>query len=169
MTAEMLRSSHHNARTPFLRPHSSGRFPRGLASHAALVLTSTLLLSHAAFAADTTPPLAPGQPTEGRPDTDYDGDGAYTVYWPPARDAQSGIKSYAVQEKIDAGRWKTLPLTPKIPRVAIRGRLEKKRYAYRVQAKNGAGLLSAWSSPSDGVLIDKTPALAPATVSDDPE
>ncbi|MDP3722363.1 MAG: fibronectin type III domain-containing protein [Candidatus Omnitrophota bacterium] len=167
MTAERLRSPHHNARTPFLRPHSSGRFPRELASHAALVLTSTLLLGHAAFAADTTPPLAPGQPTEGSPDTDYDADGTYTLSWPAASDAQSGIRAYTVQEKIGPqGSWKTLTTTQRTPRLPIRGRLDKTRYVYRVQAKNGAGLPSAWSPESDGVLIDRT-APIPVTVTDD--
>ena len=45
---------------------------------------------------DTTPPTIPTQVSEGSlaTDTDYDSDGAYTVYWVKSTDSESGIVAY---------------------------------------------------------------------------
>lgn len=116
-----------------------------------------------AFAA----PTAPGQCTEESPDVDYDGDGAYTIFWSAASDPQSGIKAYMVQEKMGAvGGWRTLVSSWNATRFPVRGRLDKTRYVYQVRAQNRAGVWGAWSPSSDGVLIDKT-APTPVTVTDD--
>jgi hypothetical protein len=49
---------------------------------------------------------------------------------------------------------------------SVSGRLDKTTYFYQVRAKNKAGLWGPWSSPSDGILIDKT-APSAITVTDD--
>lgn len=118
---------------------------------------------------DTTPPGAPGQPTEGSStiDYDYDGDGAYSVYWPAALDAESGIAAYELQERVGAaGAWTALTSTVTGRSFAVSGRLANAQYFYWVRAKNGAGLWGPWSAISDGILIDKT-APSPVTVTDD--
>jgi len=121
---------------------------------------------------DTTAPTAPGLPTEGSSTTDYDydGDGRYYVYWygiPAAADAESAIASYELQEQIlPTGAWTTLGTTTS-RYFYLSGRLDKIRYAYRVRAKNGAGLFSDWSQASDGILIDKTIPTTITTVTDD--
>jgi len=116
---------------------------------------------------DTTAPSAPGKPTEGSTvDLDYDGDGAYTVYWGAASDGESGISSYEIQEKKTAtGTWTTLATTSST-KSNVSSRLDKTKYFYRVRAKNKAGIWGSWSSESDGILIDKT-APSKVTVTDD--
>ena len=118
---------------------------------------------------DTTAPGAPGLPKEGSSSTDYDydGDGAYTIYWSAASDAESQISVYEVQEQVNAsGTWTTLTSNRAGRSYLVSGRLDRSRYTYRVRAKNGAGLWGTWSSVSDGILIDKT-APSPVTVTDD--
>jgi len=134
----------------------------------ALALALTAFPSPA-LAADTTPPTAPGQPKEGSPSVDYDfdADGSYGVYWPAARDPQSGIAAYRVQERIGvAGSWITLTSARTIPNWPVGGRLDKKTYYYRAQARNGAGLWGPFSPASDGILIDKTPPSQGAVTDD---
>lgn len=120
---------------------------------------------------DTTAPSAPGLPKEGSSSTDYDydADGSYTVYWAGASDAESGVSAYEIQEQIGSGGapWTTLTNSCTTTNFAVSGRLDKTRYAYHVRAKNGAGLWGNWSSSSDGILIDKTAPITPASVTDD--
>ncbi len=120
---------------------------------------------------DTTVPSAPGLPKEGSSSTDYDfdGDGSYTVYWAAAADAESGLSAYEVQEQVGStgAAWTTLTNNRTTTNFAVSGRLDRTWYAYRVRAKNGAGLWGNWSSASDGILIDKTVPSIPATVTDD--
>ncbi len=116
---------------------------------------------------DTTAPSAPGLPHEGSPDVDYDADGTYTVAWPAAADAESGVAAYELQERIGtAGSWTTLNNAITVLSFKVTGRLHNTRYFYRVRAKNGAGLWGAWSLTSDGLLVDTT-APATVTVTDD--
>jgi hypothetical protein len=117
---------------------------------------------------DTTPPAAPGLPTEGSStsDYDYDPDGQYTIYWPSAADSESGIDRYELQEQvIGSGTWMTIATTASRSH-PVSGRRHNGRYFYRVRAKNRAELWSPWSQASDGLLVDKTVPLAP-TVTDD--
>lgn len=120
---------------------------------------------------DTTAPGAPGLPKEGSSSTDYDydGDGSYTVYWSAASDAESGINYYEVQEQnvTDGSPWTTLISNRASTNYSVSGRVDKKKYIYRVRAQNKAGLWGNWSSTSDGILIDKTVPTIPASVTDD--
>ena len=119
-------------------------------------------------APDATPPTAPGQPTEGSPDTDYDGDGAYTIAWPAASDPDSGIAAYELQQRIGtAGTWTTLSSALTTTSSARSGLTDKLTYFYQVRAKNNVGTWGPFSLISDGVLIDKTAPTAVATVTDD--
>ena len=105
--------------------------------------------------ADTSQPTAPGQPTEGSPDADYDNDGAYTVFWSAASDPESGIAAYELQERIGtAGTWATLSSTITATNFAVSGRAHNTTYYYQVRAKNGAGLWGAFSPTSDGMTVD---------------
>ncbi len=134
-----------------------------------MLVLAVLASPSLALAADTTPPTSPGQPKEGSPsvDTDFDADGSYSVYWPAARDPQSGISAYRVQERIGAtGSWITLTSTRTAANWPVSGRLDKKTYYYRVQAKNKAGLWGPLSPASDGILIDKTPPSQGAVTDD---
>ena len=119
---------------------------------------------------DTTAPTTPGLPTEGPSsaiDVDYDADGAYTVYWAAASDAESGIRTYELQERVGpSGAWATLSSSLASTSYSVSGRLDKTQYVYQVRAMNTAGLWSAWSATSDGILVDKT-APSPVTVTDD--
>jgi len=116
---------------------------------------------------DTTAPAAPGQPTEETPDQDYDVDGNYTVSWPAASDAESGIAAYELQEAASlAGPWTTLSNTLTGTSFAVSGKLHNTTAFFRVHAKSGAGTWSSWSSPSDGITVDTTPPTTP-TVTDD--
>jgi hypothetical protein len=117
---------------------------------------------------DTTAPSAPGLPTEGSrtSDYDYDSDGQYTIYWPPASDSESTIDRYELQEQVSGtGTWTTIATTTS-PSRSVSGRWHNGRYFYRVRAKNSVGLWSPWSPASDGLLVDKT-APIPPTVTDD--
>ncbi len=119
---------------------------------------------------DPTAPSAPQTPTEGSntTDYDYDGDGSYTVYWSAATDPDSGISAYELQERLGtSGTWSTLTSTTTATSFAVSSRLDKNSYFYQVRAKNGVGTWGAWSSVSDGILIDKTAPSMPATVTDD--
>ena len=116
---------------------------------------------------DTTAPSVPGTPTEGSPDTDFDSDGSYTVSWAAASDQQSTVAAYELQERLGAtGAWTTLSSTLTTTSFSVSGRLHNTQYFYQVRAKNGAGLLSAYSAASDGVLVDTTAPTA-VTVTDD--
>ncbi len=125
------------------------------------------LLSTAGFSngikVDTTAPSAPGTPTEGSTtDLDYDGDGAYTVYWPAATDAESGIVTYELQERVGTtGIWTSLTNTSTATFFSVTGRLHNTQYFYQVRAKNGAGLIGAFSAVSDGMKVDTTAPGAP--------
>lgn len=117
---------------------------------------------------DTTPPSAPGTPTEGSSsDLDYDADGSYTVYWKAAADPESGVNRYEVQEQIGTTEtWTTLGTTNSTKFSSVSGRLHNTRYFYRVRARNQAGLWGLWSAVSDGILVDKT-IPSSVTVTDD--
>ncbi len=120
-------------------------------------------------APDPTPPTAPGQPTEGSTsDLDFNGTGAYTIYWPAANDPDSGISAYELQERAGAsGVWTTIATTSASVRSAsVSGRLDKTQYFYQVRAKNGVGAWGDFSPVSDGMLVDKTAPTA-VTVTDD--
>ncbi len=118
---------------------------------------------------DTTPPSAPGRPTEGSSttDVDVDGDGAYTVYWAAPQEPESGIAAYEVQERVGTtGAWTTLTSSRTSRSFSVSGRLHNTQYFYQVRARNGAGLWGAFSPVSDGVLVDRTgPSVV--TVTDD--
>jgi len=119
---------------------------------------------------DATPPTTPGQPTEGSPttDADYDGDGFYTIYWPAASDPDSGIAAYELQERVGiSGTWVTLTSTTTAQSFSVSSRLDKMQYFYQVRARNGFGTWGNFSQGSDGILIDKTAPMSPATVTDD--
>jgi hypothetical protein len=104
---------------------------------------------------DTTSPTAPGQPSEGSPDQDLDKDGAYTISWAVASDTGSGVSAYELQERVGtAGTWQTLSSTITTSAFPVTGRLDNTTYFYQVRAKNGAGLLGAYSPVSDGIRID---------------
>ena len=120
-------------------------------------------------APDPTEPSAPGQPTEGSStDLDYDGDGAYAVYWTAAVDADSGIAAYELQEQVGVGgAWVTLTSTSTALSFSVSGRLDKTSYRYQARAKNGVGTWGPWSVASDGMLIDKTAPSTIAAVTDD--
>lgn len=116
---------------------------------------------------DTTAPSVPGMPTEGSPDADYDGDGAYAIYWAAASDPESGLIAYQLQEQVvPSGAWTTLSSTLTSGKLSVSGRTHNTRYRYQVRAKNGAGVWSAWSPVSDGILVDTT-APGAVVVSDD--
>jgi hypothetical protein len=118
---------------------------------------------------DASAPSAPGLPKEGSSttDLDYDGDGAYTIYWSASTDAESGISAYQVQERIGTtGTWTTLTSSVTTTSYAVSSRVHNTRYFYQVRAKNGAGLWGSWSATSDGILVDKT-APSAVTVTDD--
>jgi chitodextrinase len=116
---------------------------------------------------DPTPPTAPGQPTEGTPDADYDSDGAYTISWSAASDPQSGIKAYELQEHLGAaGSWNTLSSALTTTHFSVNGRADQTRYRYQVRAQNHAGRWGPFAPASDGVLIDPT-APTRVTVTDD--
>ncbi|MBI4597341.1 MAG: fibronectin type III domain-containing protein [Candidatus Omnitrophica bacterium] len=137
----------------------------------AIVLAALLAASFPAFAADTTPPTAPPQPTEGSTiDRDAIGGGSYYVYWygtPAAADAESGIAAYELQERAGlAGAWSTLSTTA-YRYAYVSGRLDTTTYFYQVRAQNKAGLWGPFSPSSDGILIDKTVPVTIATVTDD--
>jgi hypothetical protein len=119
---------------------------------------------------DGTAPSAPAFVREGGSwfDVDFDGDGQYTIQWARATDMESGIAAYELQERVGpAGSWNTLTSTAAGAALSVNGRADATRYAYRVRAKNNAGLWGAWSAASDGLLIDKTvPAPVPSIADD---
>ena len=140
----------------------------GRASGASTTLTFGFLTGEETLTTDSTPPTAPGQPAEGSPDQDYNGTGAYTIYWTAAADAESGISAYELQERIGAaGAWTSLISTLATTSYALSGRVDKTTYFYQVRAKNGVGTWGPFSPVSDGVLIDKTAPTAITTVTDD--
>ena len=114
---------------------------------------------------DTTAPSAPGIPTEGNPDADYDADGAYAIEWTAAADAESGVRRYELQERVGpTGPWTDLAQTQALS-ISVSDRAHNTQYFYRMRARNGAGLVST-TSLSDGILVDLT-APSAVTVTDD--
>lgn len=104
---------------------------------------------------DTTPPTAPGTPTEASPDQDGDPDGAYTVFWAAATDTPSGIASYELQEREGLeGTWVTVNSAVTTTSLALTGRQPGVRYYYRVRATNRAGWVGPFSGVSDGMAVD---------------
>ncbi len=120
------------------------------------LISATIALSGGTT--DTTPPTAPGQPAENVPDQDTDQDGAYMVNWLAATDAESGVTSYELQERIGtSGAWTTLSSAVVGTTFNVTGRLNATTYYYQVRARNGIGLTGAWSPVSDGVQVDTQP------------
>lgn len=115
---------------------------------------------------DTTPPTAPGQPTEGLVDKDVS-QSSFVVFWPAAADPESGINCYQLEERVGTtGSWGPVgSCFTSAPSYSITGRTEGNTYYYRVKAKNGADLFGPYSPVSDGVLIDSTaPVVSPIGV-----
>ncbi len=107
---------------------------------------------------DSTPPTAPGQPTEGSPDQDMDADGSYTVYWTPASDPESGIAYYELDEQIN-GSWIGTYLVGNVTSYAIGGQ-PNGTYHYRVRARNNADALGPYSAVSDGITVGVPPLIS---------
>lgn len=113
---------------------------------------------------DTTPPSAPGQPSEdGPPGSDHDASptGNYVVFWNFASDPQSGISTYEIQEaNAPAGPWtslQTFSCSGAFCSYAVSGRLNGQTYYYRVRARNGSEVPGPFSVVSDGITVDTQP------------
>lgn len=138
----------------------------------ATVGITALLFSSPAYAADTTPPTTPGQPSELSPqstpagDADYDADGTLDVAWAPATDPESPIAACELQRRTTS-TWTTISSTLTSAQTTLTsGMYHGNRYFFRVRAKNSAGLWGSWSAESDGIYIDTTKP-AYVTVTDD--
>ena len=142
-----------------LRTNSSSTAPTGTGP----VESTRLTIS------DTTAPPTPSQPKEGSliADSDYDDDGAYTVYWGTVADSGSGVGLYELQERVGlTGVWTALSSNVTTGSYDVSGRADKTTYYYRVRAQNGAGLWSGWSAETDGITVDTTTPTTPVVTDD---
>ncbi|MFQ3676038.1 MAG: fibronectin type III domain-containing protein, partial [Endomicrobiia bacterium] len=111
------------------------------------------------YRVDITPPKSPGAPISDQERTGKEiTEGLYTIEWSPASDAESGVRAYEIQERVDTNPvWKTIRVVGAqktsltignndVPTNAPRpkGRF----YYYRVRAQNYAGTWSEWSEIS---------------------
>jgi len=110
---------------------------------------------------DTSPPDAPGIITEGTPDIDLNDTGTYTVSWGVAKDEQSEITEYELQEKENNGSWTSVVKVNALNH-SFYNKTAGKVYYYRVCAKNEAGLWGTWST-SDGIRVVSQAVELPAT------
>lgn len=100
--------------------------------------------------ADNTPPIITSSPTDDGKSAKA---GKINFYWNEAKELDTGIRDYQLQVRSEPGNkiifseWIGTALSHTITSYA-RGNL----FA-RVQAKNGAGLVGAWSAWSDGIFI----------------
>ncbi len=69
-----------------------------------------------------------------------------------ASDTWTGLKSEQLQEKIGAGRWKTVTLSTPKAKSALRSFTFGKRYQYRLRATDIVGNVSAWTLSAPFVL-----------------
>ena len=101
------------------------------------------------FKVDITPPTTVGPPVaEIAAEAEAT---SYNVHWDFAKDPESGVVAYELQEMVDTSPlWKTISST--IPgdsqNYSITGKEVGHLYYYRVRAKNAAGSWSGWSDAS---------------------
>ncbi|MEK7704210.1 MAG: Ig-like domain-containing protein, partial [Myxococcota bacterium] len=116
---------------------------------------------------DFTPPSAPVQAADaGELD-----DALLHVAWSAALDVQSGIIAYRVRVARDAASTDSLVLEDDVANLTSYDfdvTTEHGETLYtQVAARNGAGVLGAWSPWSDGVTIDATAPDGPSAVVDE--
>jgi hypothetical protein len=119
------------------------------------------------YCVDSTPPTAPS----GIKTDSYSPDGTIEISWEPARDGESGIEQYEVQEQTTPDlQWKTVEfIDGGTNRIRIgdgnaldaqgnvledQPRRGPRSYAFRVRAHDSAGSWSDWSPISSPVAID---------------
>ncbi len=107
---------------------------------------------------DISPPIIGQIPTEGtvnNQDEDADTDGAYTVFWKPWNDNESGVAMYCLQESTDMKDWWTVSDSISGTQLSynISGKGRGNTYFYRLKAKNHAGLWSDFTTSSDGIKV----------------
>lgn len=106
---------------------------------------------------DTTAPTAPGTPVDAGA---YTGSTSVVFSWTASADARSGIEGYfcligttpgggdVFEGGVGAALSKTITGSP------------GQRYYCRVQARDNAGNLGAWSDPSDGISVVTDPGVS---------
>lgn len=120
---------------------------------------------------DVTPPIVGQIPIEGtiaNQDEDANTSGAYTVFWKPWQDSESGVDMYCLQESIDMQNWGTLSdiiIGTKLS-YNVSGKGKGNTYFYRLKARNHAGLWSDFTPSSDGIkVVDSFKVTKPGTMS----
>jgi hypothetical protein len=102
---------------------------------------------------------------------------SYTVIWTIARDLESGVVDYELQEREDTPEnvspvWKTVSTQIKVEGNKAKAQIYNKPrghiYYYRTRARNAAGTWGPWSEPSKGIAIQEIPKEVISAVSNYP-
>ena len=98
---------------------------------------------------------------------------SYTLVWNLARDLESGVVDYQVQERADTmPAWSDVKATINVEntkgKTAINNKSRGHIYYYKVRARNAAGSWGPWSKESKGVAIDELPKEVISMVSNYP-
>jgi len=103
---------------------------------------------------DTSPPSAPGTPTDAGA---YTSEGLVVFTWSPAADARSGIEDYRCRIGTAPGTADVFDgYVGGVPAKSILGTIGS-RYYCSVCARDGAGNVGPWSGWSDGISVVKYP------------
>ncbi len=118
------------------------------------------------FSMDYAAPAIPGTPV-GAPNPNPTG--THTVSWTPSTDGGgSGLAGYDLQRSSDGGSAYAIIASPTGTSFTELG-LPLGSYLYRVRARDNAGNASAYSPPSDPVVVGGSAPVAPSNLAGSPQ